>query len=91
MLIFTNWSKAKFFETDFSAAVIKQGNPGAARFNKLGRPSLVLVLGHTNGFSTRNTFPILGKDAAGNYWAIGILRKGLWVNIEKKLSYSHCD
>jgi hypothetical protein len=87
MHLFTvsNWTKAKFFETDFSAAVVKEGTAKDKRDNKSGAPSMVLATGYSNGFSLRNSFPILGKDAAGNYWAWGTVRKGFWAAMDRRL------
>jgi hypothetical protein len=85
MINFSNWTKAKFFDTDFSAAVVKEGKPGTKRLNKLGTPSYVQPCGYANGFDLRNAFPIAGKDAAGNWWLSGFLRKGAWAAVDAEL------
>lgn len=85
MISFSNWSKGKFFETDFSAAIVQEGRPLAARANKLGIPSYIQFDAWSQNFQLRNIFPIMGKDAAGNYWLEGPLRAGVWDMIDKKL------
>ncbi|KAI1392679.1 uncharacterized protein F4822DRAFT_137580 [Hypoxylon trugodes] len=85
-VMISNWSKAKFFETDFSAAVIRPGNiDPARRLNKVGRPSYIQPHGLLGGIPTRNSFPIVGKDAAGNYWFSGTLRTGLWRTVQEEM------
>ncbi|KAI0384055.1 hypothetical protein F5Y04DRAFT_234500 [Hypomontagnella monticulosa] len=87
----SNWSKARFFETDFSAAVVEKERTGSGnRANKVGRPSYIQPNGIVNGMPTRNSFPIVGKDAAGNYWLAGTLRKGLWGRVQQELDAEHC-
>lgn len=92
MVIISNWTKGRFFESDFSAAVVK---PGIAKDSpelsstKVGRPSYIQVVGYSTGnLPSRNAFPIIGKDNAGNYWISGALRKGLWDRIEDVLNQS---
>ena len=85
LVVFSNWCAAKFFEVDLSAAVLKEGLPRNKRSNELGVPSFVYSDSNMTGFSARNTFPILGKDAGGNYWIRGSLRRGIWPVIERSL------
>jgi hypothetical protein len=85
MIVFSNWGKARFFQVDFSAAVIASGIPLSQRANQLGRPSYINLTGHKNGFSTRNTGPVIGKDAAGNWWLSYTLRSGAWVKVQQQL------
>ncbi|KAI8961970.1 hypothetical protein F5Y11DRAFT_357297 [Daldinia sp. FL1419] len=84
-VMISNWSKAKFFETDFSAAVVRAGADPATRANKIGRPSYIQPNGLVNGMPTRNSFPIVGRDAAGNLWLSGTLKKGLWRQVQEEL------
>ena len=86
IVIFSNWSAAKFFEIDFSSAVVKSGLPLEKRSNALGRPSYVHADGKIRGFFGRNAFPIMGKDAAGNYWLSGPARAEAWPKIERSLA-----
>ncbi|KUJ12620.1 uncharacterized protein LY89DRAFT_757174 [Mollisia scopiformis] len=81
MITFSNWSKARLFETDFSAAVITPGN-GSGR--KPGRPSY--IQNNQFGLVLPNGFPIIGKDAEGNYWLSGYMNKGQWAKIEEQLA-----
>ncbi|KAK2037423.1 hypothetical protein LZ31DRAFT_481325 [Colletotrichum somersetense] len=85
MISFSNWSKGKFLETDFSSAIIKEGSPRAARANRPGIPSYIQFNAWSKKFQIRNIIPIMGKDAAGNYWLQGPLRAGVWEMIDKKL------
>jgi len=82
---FSNWHRARFFDMDFSGAVLRPGKPLEKRPNKLGQPSLVLTDGHADGFSVRNIGPLIGKDAAGNWWIQCSLRAGAWSHVEKQL------
>ena len=83
MIIFSNLSKGKFFDIDFSSTVIEQGIPLKKRANTLGRPSYIHSNMHINGFPKRNTFVILGKDAANNYWFSGIMHASVWRKVEE--------
>ncbi|KAI5918060.1 hypothetical protein F4810DRAFT_726330 [Camillea tinctor] len=87
LLTFSNWTKGRFFETDFSAAVVEKAGEGAdskkpANYHR-GRPSYIQPCGYVQNFSMRNSFPVIGKDNAGNYWLVGTLRKGEWAAIEE--------
>lgn len=85
LVIFSNWSGAKFFQTDFSAAVVKEGQPLENRSNAVGRPSYINADGHVRGLFGRNAFPIMGRDAAGNYWLSGCARTEIWSKIKESL------
>ena len=81
---FSNWHRGRFFDMDFSSAVLQPGTPLEKRSNKLGQPSLILTNGHADGFSTRNIGPLIGKDAAGNWWIQCSMRTGAWAHVEKQ-------
>ncbi|KAL6411812.1 lysR family regulatory protein [Ilyonectria robusta] len=87
MLNFSNWTKGRLFDVDFSTASanLKPYPQLMERPNTLGRPSYVQVITHLNGFSGRYSFPIFGKDTAGNYWSAGTLRASQWLGIEEAL------
>ncbi|KAI1505901.1 hypothetical protein F5X99DRAFT_427788 [Biscogniauxia marginata] len=92
LVTFSNWTKGRFFETDFSAAIVEQGGSGGGGDGgkkpsnyKRGCPSYIQPSGFVQNLSMRNSFPIIGKDAVGNYWWAGTLRKGLWAGIEETL------
>ena len=83
----SNWTKAKLFETDFSAAVIKHGASASKPLSRVGRPSYV---NHGRfgppGLLGPSLLVIIGKDAEGNYWLDGSADKNYWYNIEKMLA-----
>lgn len=82
--MFSNWSRAKFFEVNFSSVVVKQGRKADERRSKIGRPSYVHSSAHfTNHFSGSYSFPVVGNNASGNYWLMGTLRTETWQKIEK--------
>lgn len=78
---FSNWTKGKMFETDFSAAVITEGE----RKHKKGVPSFIQAGAVAKNVSIRNSGPIVGKDAWGNYWLGCTLRKGVWEKVVEAL------
>lgn len=80
----SNWHRARFYDMDFSGAVLRPGTPLEGRANKLGRPSFILSNGHADGFSIRNVGPLVGRDAAGNWWMQSTLRAGAWAQVEKQ-------
>lgn len=82
MVSLSNWHKARFFDFDFSAAVIRPGKRLEDRAQKLGQPSLIFPTGHTNGLSLRNSGPLIGRDAAGNWWLQWNMRAGAWPDFE---------
>lgn len=86
LLVFTNWTAAKYFEIALSAAVGNEGLPREKRANALGKPSYVNADGKITRYSPRNNFPIMGKDGTGNYWLSGVMRSGLWSEIERSLA-----
>ncbi|KAK9600384.1 hypothetical protein V6Z92_000467 [Aspergillus fumigatus] len=83
-VMMSNWVKAKLFQVDFSAAVIRKGMATGKRSNQLGRPSCIQGTG-TKGYATRNTGVVIGKDAAGNFWLLYSLRKEIWPAVEQQL------
>ncbi|KAF2177965.1 hypothetical protein K469DRAFT_537098, partial [Zopfia rhizophila CBS 207.26] len=85
MMSYSNWTKGKYFETDFSAAIVKEGFPRATRAEKPGFASMVQFNAWSTKFDLRNLMPIMGKDAAGNYWLQGPLRDVVWNQIDKEL------
>jgi len=81
MIVFSNWTKARFYELDFSAAVAKRGEQG-----RNGRPTYLHVSQFANGISPRYAFPIFGVDGGGTYWLAGVLRTETWRKIEKSIA-----
>ncbi|KAG5926952.1 hypothetical protein E4U42_002771 [Claviceps africana] len=83
MLMISSWAKARLFELDFSAAVLRRGETSAERKNPLGRPSCIQGRS-TRDFATRNTGVVIGKDAGGNYWLSYTLQKEAWRAVEQQ-------
>ncbi|KAI0007091.1 hypothetical protein F4779DRAFT_629404 [Xylariaceae sp. FL0662B] len=80
MITLSNWGKAKMFELDLSAAVV---TPGAGN----ARPGIPKYIQNNQfGLIMPDAFPIIGKDADGNFWLSGYLNKGLWDKIEEQLA-----
>jgi hypothetical protein len=78
-ITYSNRSKARLFETDFSAAVAKYGMGSE-------RPSMPSYIQNNQfGLVLPNGFPIIGKDADGNYWLSRYMNKGHWGKIEEEL------
>jgi hypothetical protein len=83
LVIFSNWSKGKFFQTDFSPAVVKEGPASVSRENKIGRPSLIMNTSFSTGQKFSNIFAIVGKDTPGNYWVWCTLRSDTLAQVER--------
>ncbi|CAI4215950.1 unnamed protein product [Parascedosporium putredinis] len=82
LVVVSNWSKAKFFEMDFSPAIVP-GAPFAKGVEPVGKASYIQVCGISGGYSLRNAFQVSGKDGQGNYWVATTLRKHVWDSINK--------
>ncbi|KAF9873177.1 lysR family regulatory protein [Colletotrichum karsti] len=85
LVTMSNWAKANFFDTDFSAAVTTAGVGSKERPNRLGKPTLILGNTFVKGISIRQVASVTGKDADGNVWWGGTLREGLWGKIAETL------
>jgi hypothetical protein len=77
--------KARFFQMDFSAAVSKIGTPLEQRKNGAGVPSYINVAGHQSSFKIRNGGPLIGRDAAGDWWMQWPMRADAWPAVEKRV------
>ena len=86
LMVISNWTKAKLFETDFSAAVVKEGIPLQRRNTPLGRPSGLIAAGFMNGYSGRYAAPIYGKDADGTHWMSIELRTSSWWGVRETIA-----
>ncbi|KAE8141774.1 hypothetical protein BDV38DRAFT_295617 [Aspergillus pseudotamarii] len=82
----TNQHKARYFETDFSAAVVAPGMPLSERPHALGRPSYINDIEHCRLYPTRNVCRVIGKDAAGDWWLLFKTRSEAWPSIHKQLT-----
>ncbi|CAI6338859.1 unnamed protein product [Periconia digitata] len=81
---FTNWDKGKFFDVDFSAAVVK-GDGETARKHVVGKPVGLYTMPSMQMLSIRNAAVCLGKDHDGNWWLGGTYREETWANVQRKL------
>jgi hypothetical protein len=83
--VMTNWSKAKLFETDFSAAVVDGKVDGRSESGKTrGKPRFIHVYTtRAKGFPLRGNGNCVGRDAQGNWWFGTILRKGFGEGLGK--------
>lgn len=85
-LVCSNLHKARFFEVDFSAAVVAPGTPLRGRAYGLGRPSYINIIEHSVGYPTRNVLRVIGKDAAGDWWLTLRVRAEAWPVIDRQLA-----
>jgi hypothetical protein len=81
LITVSNWSKAKFYDIDFSSAVI-EGAKGR-REERLGRPSYIHASAFVNGYSLRNLGAIFGKDENGRYWKQSTMKDENWKTVEE--------
>jgi hypothetical protein len=83
--VMTNWSKAKLFETDFSAAIVDGKVDGKSESGKTrGKPRFIHVYTtRAKGFPLRGNGNCVGRDAQGNLWFGTILRKGFGEGFRK--------
>jgi hypothetical protein len=86
LMTFSNWTKMDFFNAvDFSPAVIQTGNDSAARANRSGTPDYFHCIPLIQSLPARDTLSIMGKDACGNYWAVGMLNSATWQKVAEDL------
>lgn len=96
MFVVSNWSRARFFETiDFSLAVAAwedvkkverdlRARPRCARYGE-GRPVFAHAQLLVPEKAARQSFQIMGRDAAGGYWMFGNLPTAAWKRIEEEV------
>lgn len=72
----SNWSKADFFSVDFSAASVK-GSVGPVRPRYIHNAQ--------TPYKFTEMFPIIGKDAHGNYWLSATRLTRNWDAVESAL------
>ena len=84
MVICSNWTKGKYFDIDFSAAVVKEGHHLGGQTQ--GRPSYIHFYSFAQRFPLMTPFVIIGRDADGNYWLQSGLKKEYWPKFEQALS-----
>lgn len=81
---FSNWSKIRTYDLDFSAARV---NWHKSRRSAPLKPSLALpLLQWAGGFLKLPTFGMNGPDEMGGYWVTGSLSKNRWVAARAELA-----
>ncbi|KAF4820223.1 Acetyltransferase BOT5 [Colletotrichum siamense] len=76
LLMFTNWQRARLYETDFSAASV----------NKLDDPLFPSYIQAVPGpYEFNDGLILFGKDSAGNYWFGGQRAQGQWGMMEREI------
>lgn len=84
LIIVSNWSKAKFFDMDFSGALGGHSKPTGDSTSPV-KPVYIQACAFNKGSPVRNAFQVSGKDAQGNYWLSATLRGEVWDAIEQAL------
>lgn len=83
LLVMTNWTKAKLFETDFSSAIVKESKLGKEDKAR-GKPRYIHPYATTPRLlSLRNSATSIGRDVQGNWWLGCLLRKETVPNFVK--------
>lgn len=82
-LAYSNLHKARFFELDFSTAVVAPGVLLNDRSNGLGRPSYINIIEHSPLYPTRNVLRVIGKDSTGDWWVTSSVRAEAWSAIDR--------
>ncbi|KAF3810518.1 hypothetical protein GCG54_00013758 [Colletotrichum gloeosporioides] len=76
LLMFTNWQRARLYETDFAAASV----------TKLDGPLFPSYIQAVPGpYEFNDGLILFGKDSAGNYWFGGQRAQGQWGMMERKI------
>lgn len=86
IIFITNWSKARLYDTDFSAAVVSHAPDSGSSSKNSAKPSCILW--NSSGDSLRYTATVVA-DEQGNIWWSCQLPKGDWAKIEKSLRNGH--
>ncbi|OAL46251.1 hypothetical protein IQ07DRAFT_547509 [Pyrenochaeta sp. DS3sAY3a] len=76
--VFTNWLKAKLFQMDFSAAIVKEARVGGeeAKGYVRGQPAYLHVnSASSKSFPLRGSGSCMGQDHQGNFWIGTKMRK----------------
>lgn len=79
----TNWSKAKLFDIDLSAALVGCEKTDASPQQHSGRP--VYIQRRSSGVPLGNETAILGKDSRGGYWITAGTDANHWAAIESAI------
>ncbi|KAF2762411.1 hypothetical protein EJ05DRAFT_506143 [Pseudovirgaria hyperparasitica] len=86
MVNVTNWTGAKFYETDFSAAIVGNNVGPRSGDTVSGKPSYINVSGISNDFKRRGSAAVVGRDVLGNYWIIPWIKNNEWKKVEEYIS-----
>lgn len=81
----SNHHKGRYFEADFSAALVRTLVQDESSHHIRGRPSFVNDGYHCERIPSRNFLRVLGKDANGDWWLASRTRAGAWTVIQKEL------
>ncbi|KAM7197241.1 putative lysr family regulatory protein [Rhypophila sp. PSN 637] len=88
----SNWHCAKFFDVlDMSPAIVADDHRPASSGiqwpteSKPGKPVVVVPVGFSDNPELRNSWGVMGKDAAGNYWMQGMCTEATWKAVKKEL------
>ncbi|USP73357.1 uncharacterized protein yc1106_00631 [Curvularia clavata] len=78
--VISNWAKGKFFETDFSAAIVPGKGPSTNSRVARGKPTYIHAYAtdarvNSNEAVLGSIGNCVGKDARGGYWIGGLLAK----------------
>ncbi|KAK2764393.1 hypothetical protein FQN54_009087 [Arachnomyces sp. PD_36] len=86
-VMFTNnLTKASYIQvTDFSPAVIRQGQDEKTRINPSGTMVNYMHLVMKGPIKLADNFYIVGKDHAGNYWLMGTVSDQAWARFDEAL------
>lgn len=85
MSAFSNWTRAKLYEIDFSAAIVTETKKSEANHAR-GKPVFILPeVCAGKGFQLRGSANCAGKDNDGNYWLGVLARKEYGVLLEKEV------
>lgn len=86
-ILTNNLTKAAYIQkTDFSAAVVRQGQDSStARQNPPGQMVNYLHLIERGPVKAVNNFYIVGKDHADNYWLMATLSDQAWLKIDEAM------
>lgn len=79
----SNWTRARVYDVDFSSAVVHSETGIRDRTTKLGHPSFVMNHSHSDGVNIRNGGMLLGKDSNGDWWLSWDMGVDAWAEIEE--------
>ncbi|KAH7035923.1 uncharacterized protein B0I36DRAFT_361234 [Microdochium trichocladiopsis] len=80
LLLYTNWCKAKLYDTDLGAAV--KGGDGSSSGKKKAAPPRYIQT-NQGPYDFPDGIFVVGKDAHENYWISAYRPKGLWGVVAK--------